>query len=367
MRVLWNNLALRIGALVLLSAGITAAICKFDSTRQVSNQTAFALRWARQIATQGETLTLTASEKGEVDPLNWAARLLTQGTDSRILFVSKFHDEKFEQISRDEVEHYSLDSKSGVFDYTKILYPQDGMGLKIQLFTARVGIFGAKTRLGQDFTMGVIFLVAFGFLNLLSLVLVERVPYLSALRGEKSSKKDTVVENDPVQAQKPDPSPLKALVLEWITHAKDALTQLSIHIREMTRSAQKISSAAVESRQHLASVREKMHLQLTLLHDVAKKQDLADLAGKAERIFKKADPETQLLIKRLLESALNNAEITSALELQLEGAVIDCDHAFHALKDVGDFAQVMGKEIKATTQGILGQSQMMSELKNRGA
>jgi hypothetical protein len=362
MRVLWNNLGLRISALFLLSAGITAGICKFDSARQVTNQTALGLRWARQIATQGETLTLTASEKGEADPLTWAARLLTQGTDSRILFVSKFHDEKFEQISRDEVEHYNLDSNSGVFDYTKILYPQDSMGLHVQLFTARLGTFGAKTRLGQDFTIGVIFLVTFGFLNLLSLVLLER--FYPAPKKSEAPKPEP---SKSVVVEKPDPSPLKALVLEWITHAKAALTDLSIHIREMTRSAQKISSAAVESRQHLASVREKMHLQLSLLHDVTKKQDLADLAGLAEKIFKKSDSETQRLIKRLLQAALQNAEVSAALELQLENAVIDCDQAFHALKEVGDYAHVMGTEIKATTQGILGQSQMMSELKNRGA
>jgi len=98
-----------------------------------------------------------------------------------------------------------------------------------------------------------------------------------------------------------------------------------------------------------------------------KKQDLVDLAGIAEKAFRRADPETQLLIKRLLQTSIKGAELTASLELQLEGIVIDCDQAFHALKDVGDQAHAMGTEIKQTTQGILSQSQMMSELKNRGA
>jgi hypothetical protein len=345
MRAPWGNSNIRIAALFLLSAGITTGICKLDSTRQVSNQTTLALRWARQIATQGESLTLTATEKGEVDPLTWTARLLSQGTDSRILFVSKFHDERFEQMSPDEVEHYSLDSQSGVFDYTKILYPQDGMGLRVQLYTARLGIFGAKTRLGQDFSVAVIFWFTFGFLGLVNVV---------------TSKSRTA-------SKEPDANPLKALVLEWITQAKGALIELSVHIREMTRSAQKISSSAVEARQYLATGREKLHDHLTLLHGMKKKQDLADLAGMAEKVFRRADPETQLLIKRLLETSIKSAELTTNLELQLEGIVIDCDQAFHALKNVGDLAQAMGTEIKQTTQGILSQSQMMSELKNRGA
>jgi hypothetical protein len=366
MRALWSNSYIRIVALLLLSAGVTACICKLDSTRQVSNQTALALRWARQIATQGESLTLTASEKGEADPLTWTARLLSQGTDSRILFVSKFHDERFEQMSRDEVEHYSLDSQSGVFDYTKILYPQDGMGLRVQLYTARIGIFGAKTRLGQDCTVAVIFWFTFGFFGLVSLVIMSRSGTTKGLNGAKSieERKGSKGTATPVE---PDTNPLKALVLEWITHAKQALIELSIHIREMTRSAQKISSSAVEARQYLATVREKLHAHLTLLHGMKKKQDLADLAGMAEKVFRRADPETQLLIKRLLETSIKGAELTANLELQLEGIVIDCDQAFHALKDVGDQAQAMGTEIKQTTQGILSQSQMMSELKRRGA
>ena len=375
MRALWGNSYIRITALFLLSAGITAGICKLDSTRQVSNQTTLALRWARQIATQGESLTLTAGEKGEADPLTWTARLLSQGTDSRILFVSKFHDERFEQMSRDEVEHYSLDSQSGVFDYTKILYPQDGMGLRVQLYTARVGIFGAKTRLGQDFTVAVIFWFTFGFLSLVNLVIMGRVDGFDGVEGSNTTKglngtkgpKTRKSSKSPNAPTEPDASPLKALVLEWITHAKQALIELSIHIREMTRSAQKISSSAVEARQYLATVREKLHAHLTLLHGMKKKQDLADLAGMAEKVFRRADPETQLLIKRLLETSIKGAELAANLELQLEGIVIDCDQAFHALKDVGDQAQAMGTEIKQTTQGILSQSQMMSELKSRGA
>jgi hypothetical protein len=363
MRALWSNSTIRITALFLLSVGITASICKLDSTRQVSNQTTLALRWARQIATQGETLTLTANEKGEADPLTWTARLLSQGTDSRILFVSKFHDDRFEQMSRDEVEHYSLDSQSGVFDYTKILYPQDGMGLRVQLYTARIGIFGAKTRLGQDFTVAVIFWFTFGFFGLVNFVIMTRFGGINGVDGLKKRKGGKGVAT-PTES---DASPLKALVLEWITQAKQALIELSIHIREMTRAAQKISSSSVEARQYLATVREKLHAHLTLLHGMKKKQDLADLAGMAEKVFRRADPETQLLIKRLLETSIKSAELTANLELQLEGIVIDCDQAFHSLKDVGDQAQAMGTEIKQTTQGILSQSQMMSELKRRGA
>jgi hypothetical protein len=359
MRVNRTNSLLRTSGLILLSAAIVATISSLDSLRQKRNQTHFALRWARQMTAQAESLSLTAAEKGEVDPLAWAARLLTQGTDSRILFVSKLHTDDFDPSSSAPVEVYELDPSTGIFDYSKIIYPQDGMGIKIRLYTARAGFFGARTLLGQDLTFLALFTFIFGFLKL-------------SLDATAWRKQGQQASSAPSQRSAPPPppemNPLKPVVQEWISQSKNALMELGIHIRELTRSAQKITSSAVDSKQHVEALRERLHANLTDLHSCRRDTDeIGDLAAEADHLFSSMDAKAQALIRKLLDVSVKNAESATQLEIQLESVVIDCDQAFHALKEVSGSAQVMSSEIKHTTQGILSQSKLMAELKKKSA
>src|SRR5579884_3159666 len=101
----------RIFMIALISAAAVSGIYAVDAKRQHDNQIALSLRWARQMVTQTESLALAADARGERDPLSWAARLLSQGTDSRIIFASKA------QVPTPvkEPETYTLDPTTGIF------------------------------------------------------------------------------------------------------------------------------------------------------------------------------------------------------------------------------------------------------------
>src|SRR5580658_4043642 len=107
---------IRIAVIAFIAAAAVAGVHEVDARRQHSNQTALSLRWSRQMVTQTESLALSADARGENDPLTWAARVLSQGTDSRIIFATKT------QVPTPvvEPESYTLDPTTGIFDYTKI-------------------------------------------------------------------------------------------------------------------------------------------------------------------------------------------------------------------------------------------------------
>src|SRR4051812_14464558 len=116
----------RVLAIAMISAAAVAGVNEIDARRQHSNQVALSLRWARQMVTQAESLALSADTSGEHDPVGWAAHLLSQGTDSRIIYVTK------SQVPTPvtEPEIYDLDPGTGIFDYTKITDLPKGNGIR---------------------------------------------------------------------------------------------------------------------------------------------------------------------------------------------------------------------------------------------
>jgi hypothetical protein len=341
---------LRRTAVAVISVVIVAVIGVLDSGRQLANSQALGLRWARQMAVQAESLALIASEKGEKDPLAWAARLLTQGTDSRIVFVSKYHADGFQQVSTTGSEEFKFDREAGVLDYAKVLYPEDAAGIRVKVFVTRNRIFGAKSVFAQDLTFATLFAFYCYFLNLLWLRRWSPEP-----------------EETPAIADAPaEDGAFKIVVTEWIEQAKQTLVELALHIREMTRSAQKLSSTALDARRYAAQAKETIEQTIHERRSVKQEpNELSALATETEAAFLKADVQTKNLIRKLLQTTISKATQVNVMERKLEQALQDCDQAFLSLKDVSGHAQEMSAEITKTTTEMQNQSRMMTRLKKQ--
>ena len=344
----------RLVVIAAISAASVAGVYAVDSKRQQANQTALSLRWARQMVTQSESLALSADARGERDPLAWAARLLSQGTDSRIVFASATQV----PLPVAELESHILDPQTGIFDYTKIFDPNAGTGIRIRLYTTRTGIFGAKTVLQHDFTVTVLFLLIYGLL----FFWVARRDSVVAVTQDSGSTPQT----PPVP---PELLLLKPLISNWIAEAGRSLTELGIHIREMVRAATKLASASRESRDLVFSLRLKLNTQLESLHAGSRRSDeLTILAEQVEALLSRKpalDPTTQNLLKRLLASALRYATVVSETEVQLEPIASDADMALESLESTISATRAISMEIQATTQGIVEQSRKMGELRKK--
>jgi hypothetical protein len=315
---------------ILTSALMVAVICKLDSSRQRSNETTLALRWARQMATQAETLSLSASERGEIDPLAWAARILSQGTDSRIIFAQKFRTP--DDVSQQSSEHFEFDSDAGVLDYTKVLFPEDSTGIRIKLYVARTSIFGAKTLLAQDLTIAALFAV---FLSLFIFVTKEA--------------QTTVVLPPPFLKELP-PVAEEPPSKDWMAGFKQALVELGKDVREMTRSAQKLSSSALTARQEIAAAKVKLDLIGARVTDT---NEMAHLASEAQVLFATANPETKALLRKLLQVTLKKAAEADQMKKKVDEASANTTAAFDALKDVSDHTKEMSAGITKTTSGVM--------------
>jgi hypothetical protein len=312
---------------------MVAVICKLDSSRQRSNETTLALRWARQMATQAETLSLSASERGEIDPLAWAARILSQGTDSRIIFAQKFRTP--DDVSQQSSEHYEFDSDAGVLDYTKVLFPEDSSGIRIKLYVTRTSIFGAKTLLAQDLTIAALF----GLFLSLFLFVTKETPTAFELPPPFPKELPEVREIE-------EESPSK----DWMAGFKQALVELGKDVREMTRSAQKLSSSALAARQEIAIAKTKLEGIEMRSGDP---NEMASLASEAQLLFATATPETKALVRKLLQISLKKAAETELLKKKVEEISANTNAAFTTLKDVSDHTKEMSAGITKTTSGVM--------------
>jgi hypothetical protein len=328
---------IRITGIALIAASAVAGIHAIDAKRQQANQTTLSLRWTRQMVTQAESLALSADARGENDPLTWAARVLSQGTDSRIIYASKT------QLPTPvtEPENYSLDPTTGIFDYTKVFDVQDGTGIRIRLYTTRTGLFGAKTILQHDLTVAALFLLIYGFL------------FLATWARNFSS------------------TSAGPAITEWVTDAKSALVELGTHIREMVRSAHQICIGSRETKNRVGLLRERIHDQLEQIHLTAKNtSEVYELSKAVEIVLgqkNSLNPETVKLLKRLLALTIRQSEALTSTELLLEPLATDADLAFESLEMIGKTTDGFASEIKHTTEGMLDQARRMGELKKKGA
>src|SRR6185503_975218 len=126
-----------------------------DGERTHSQNSAIAIHWARQTAAQASGLAFSARERGEDDPIGVAAEALSQGVEPRVIHVAKVRS----GFAVTTPEYFRL--QDGVFEYTKILTPEDGGGIRVKLEMPFAGFFGARNVVEHDFTLAGFFLCLF--------------------------------------------------------------------------------------------------------------------------------------------------------------------------------------------------------------
>jgi hypothetical protein len=334
---------------VVAAAVVTASIVIGDLQRSGAIQLDEGIRWARQVASQAEGLTLQAREAGEKDPVGWAVGYLAQGVEPRLVRITRV---EIPGLTSQEPESFALDGDEGLFEYAKLLVPESGIGVRINISLGYAGFFGTKTRLGSHLLAAALF--ALWFL----------VAFLST--GHFFGFNDTRV--------------IREMVGRWLKGAKAQLTQHGIHVREMVRQAQRLAVSSHRARDRVGDLRMKIHAGLHELHDTRKTfTDVDTVAARAETLASEATSEAIRLGpngKRIAEltsdihrclvamRAANrkSQEMVANLEKKIEPWSTDADEAFHSFDEVKDATQALGKHIRGTTETLLGQAKLIQGL-----
>ena len=334
----------------ILAGTVTAAVFHIDRERVRFHETVEALQWAKQIAAETDGMAFAARAKGETDPIGWATGLLAQGVEPRIMQVTKIHLD----YTPETPEIFETKLEEQVFEFSKVLTPEDGMGVKIKIRLDYPGFLGTHTRLESDIRLAALFTMSF-FLAFFS---------TSGVFG---------------LARKGDPF-LKPLVLAWASEAKSLLTQLGMHIREMVREATLLTRAVGKSRDTVSSLRENIHARINEIHQARKVfSDAKALTAEAEKTALSIAIEANRLgpdgnrvaelaqslhsaVKRLLQ--INQSAETSIIRVQqeLEPWATDADVSFHAYDDVFRASESLNASIRKTTQALLGQAKLIQNL-----
>jgi hypothetical protein len=331
-----------------MGAALLTAAAYFADARSSANSTQdSALRWARQIASQAEGMVFAARQKGEDDPVAWAVGYLTQGTEPRVMRITRWQGPVGESL-----EDFTLDAAAGLFVFNKVFSPEDGAGVRIQIQTEPTGFLGTHGTWLGDLYIAVFFALSLGS--------------LLALFGAPQ-----VVEFEDVRPQ----------IRAWLKDAKGVLIQLGVHIREMVREAQNLAVAAQASRGSLEQLRERIHGGIREVRDARTSLNEAEHATLIAEVLalnlmiaaeKSGDDSTRGLgetaeelhrsIQKVRKLHFKSDAFMGKVELGLEPMATDADLAYHAYDGVFGSAEKMQAHIKKTTETLLGQAKMIQNL-----
>lgn len=333
-----------------LAAMATAGSYYFDRERSLSFENEASLRWARQVTTQLESMSLTAREKGEEDPLGFAVDFLTQGIDPRLLRVTKLPPESPQSLNP---ETYSLDRASGIFDYSKVLTPEDRAGVRIQFDAGAAGFIpgflGTRSPFAQDALLATLFSMVF------SLGYLSTRPRRSA--GTRPSK--ILDEAFPLQLIQGAPD-----IGDWHASSKTSLTTLGTRVRDLLKHAQGVTGAARQSREHAKALRTRIHGGIKDLH--SSRRDLKKAVKLATQGAALAqDPTLSALLADIRAACERGDQAVVTLEQSLEPWSTDADLALESFDGVTQASKEMAAQIQGAKECLVEQAKLLQELGRR--
>lgn len=344
------NRARHLGFCSLVSLALTVSAVSWDVARITGRKQAEGLKWGRQIASQAEGLALQARLERRPDPIGWAASHLTQGTEPRLIQVTRLTGL---ELDPQAPESFELDSATGAFEYIKMLAPEEGGGIRVLLSLGYAGFLGAASPFAGDLLALLFFVIALGGCLLAT----------GRLFGFDDARR------------------LRDFVLGWVGGAKAQLTQLGVHIREMVRQSQRLAVTSGRSRALVGELRGKIHLGLTELNGSRKALEEADaLAARAEALARDAvtearragggDPrrlaaltdEIRDCAQLMRLAAQSGQAAVASLERSVEPWATDADVAYHAFDEVKDATDNLSRHIRGTTETLIGQAKLIQSL-----
>ena len=344
---MFANLKFQKLAALLTASVMTLIVYAWDRQSAQSRSVEKALGWARQAAVQAEALALVGREKAENDPVRWAANLLTQGPEGK-----SFRFQKVLGLSSAQPEVYAYQADLGVFEYSKLIGPEDGSGVKVTLPVEKSLSFGESSQVASDLLFLAVFLCCFMF--------------CSAALTKFSKKKEKITLDE-----------LKVEVRQWAAQAKELLLQLANHLRNTVREAHSLALQVAESRKNVSTLRDRIHTGINQIRaGKASLQTAARASAQTEVIalnvvleasrlgepgksLGKMAEELHLRVQRLKKLIEDGEDAASQIELCIEPMATDADIAFHAYADVGKTTEALDSHIRSTTQAMLAQSKIM--------
>ncbi len=337
LRGYWLNNRYRLLAACVVAFLVTGAVRIVDHFRAniaVSDST---LPWARQISSQVEGLSLVAKEKNESDPIAWAAEKFNQGAEPRIVKVTKWKGPpgKAKEI-------YELDEFDRYFKYSRVLLPEEGLGVQIIVDTGYTGFLGSKTRFSND----VAFTLFFFMMMAVFAVLFKKPP-----------------------VRKEDPQ-FKQKVRVWIQGAKTLLTEFGANIRDFLRAVHHLANSVSKSRETLGTLRERIVSETHELQDARHSlQEAGEMGSQAEALalnlviaanrmgeggkeLTGMIEELHGVIQKLRQLNQKNETTIQNIEAQVQPWATDMDIAFQFYEDVFNTLQEMNGGIEKTSASL---------------
>jgi hypothetical protein len=330
------------------SLGLTAGAYLWSDRVYRGAEVATGLAWARQVTSQLDTLALQAREKGQSDPLGWAVSLLTQGPEPRVMRLFKLES----GASMQSEENFAFDRTTGVFDYSKILQPEKGRGVRIQVQLGYMGFLGARSRASSD-------ILLLGFFSLVYLTFFFFSVWIFGLAGERR---------------------LKTILSRWVAEAKLLLTQFGTQIRELLRGEQMLMKSATECNELLASLEARIQGQLKDL-EVARRNHAnhVQLLKRTETLALSAAIEASRLgpggkrvaelseeLHRIAgmkqELARENGAALDQTMRDLEAWTEDVRSASRMAVTIFGASQTLNSSLQSATSVVMDQAKLMREL-----
>lgn len=363
----------RIFISLMFAASVTAGAFWWDGVRSEVHETNAALRWARQIVTQAEGMSLAARERGEKDPLGFAVDYLSQGAEPRMVRMTRVTPE----TAPDKSEVYQLNRMAGVFDYTRLFEHTDGDGIHLQIEVGFSGFLGTRTKINSDLALAIFFIGSF-FVLLSTVTLIFRAlsgktteeaalekelasPTLEESLAAARSRATAASEEDAKETR------LRISVLGWAKESKTSLTTLGTNIRDLIRQAQVMSAASKGSRETTGALRDKLHAGLTEVHSArGSLKDTLALVEEAEAIFhnpmtEESAEQLHSLILRMQEAFQAGERAVHQLEVSIEPWTTDADMAYAAHDGVTQATVEMAAQIQKTKEQMVSHVKLLQE------
>lgn len=332
----------------LIAAVLTGGIYHLDRDAKRTHEREFALRWARQIASQVEGLAYNARLRGEADPLGTAAAQISLGNESRIVKVTKIQS----ALSTSQTESHNWDSFQNVFEYRKIVTPEDGKGLRVQIQQPYTGFVGTRTHLTNDLITVIVFLAIFAFLFFIPI-------------GSDGKKSGLLI---------------KQLLSQWSQQAKALMSQAGAQLKEMVKEATQLATSARTGHEALNALHESTVDQVQSLGECRQWLAEADeAAAQAEAVAL----STVIEANRMGEEGKHLAQIAQGLhghlqrvralktrcdcnlaqvEIFLQKLESNTHGAIVAHDEVIKTAHAMNSHIRKTTEILIGQAKLIQDL-----
>lgn len=316
-----------------------------------------ALMWARQVASQAQGIVFAARQQGSEDPIEEAVSFLSQGSEPRPMQIVRWLTDVGAAL---EVIRFDFDKNT--LTYERVLSPEKGEGVRIQIPFSYHGFLGASRPFTSDILVVLTFLlIGSGF--------CFGIPALF----DRRSKEEEISPEELERRRK------ISAIRDWIGEAKDLLTQLGLHIREVIRQANILAQASVNSRNAVRDLRGRIHEEIDHLRAeqsrIAKDElSLKDLeTGILNMIleYRKAQDVPYELLQKLEDVYRNlrtyrgsteaKSDVLKRLEKRLEPWAADADIAFHSFDGVFEATSAMEGHIRMTTENILQQAKSYQE------